>query len=309
VTHGARRGPRLRSGDDAAIFTALKNSENRLLGARTRKPTETEKEKLLASAETMPAPRSLSRVSLIKDSGVESDKARAGRVMLLEHEAEGLVGQIREVATSAGFNDDDDFQKMCDGLRSCHNSGAIDLEQCTAFHVLVKDALQARSPQEKIMALQQVNLWYSEITRKTKKKEKAQKKEQKCVAKEMRECKAAVKAVEKDDKLKKPMTAYWMWLGENRERISAMVGGKGSDVAKKCGELWKKLSEKEKAPYEARASKAKVDYDAYIATPEGAAALKAYKDATAAVAYKEKVIEADADEPALKKQRSAAAGA
>lgn len=139
--------------------------------------------------------------------------------------------------------------------------------------------------------------------------QKAQKKEQKCVAKEMRECKAAVKAVEKDDKLKKPMTAYWMWLGENRERISAMVGGKGSDVAKKGGELWKKLSEKEKAPYEARASKAKVDYDAYIATPEGAAALKAYKDATAAVAYKEKVIEADADEPALKKQRSAAAGA
>ena len=139
--------------------------------------------------------------------------------------------------------------------------------------------------------------------------QKAQKKEQKCVAKEMRECKAAVKAVEKDDKLKKPMTAYWMWLGENRERISAMVGGKGSDVAKKGGELWKKLSEKEKAPYEARASKAKVDYDAYIATPEGAAALKAYKDATAAVAYKEKVVDADVEEPALKKQRSAAAGA
>lgn len=139
--------------------------------------------------------------------------------------------------------------------------------------------------------------------------QKAAKKEQKCVAKEMRTCKAAVKAVEKDEKLKKPSSSYWMWLGANRASITALVGGKGSEVAKKGGEMWKKLSEKEKAPYEAQATKAKAEHDAYIATPEGAAALKAYKDATTAVAYKEKVVEADVEEPALKKQRTAAAGA
>ena len=36
------------------------------------------------------------------------------------------------------------------------------------------------------------------------------------------------------------------------------------------------------------AATAEEEYDAYLKTPEGAAALKAYKDATAAVAYKEK---------------------
>ena len=60
------------------------------------------------------------------------------------------------------------------------------------------------------------------------------------------------------------------------------------------------LSETEKAPYEARASKAKADYETCIATSEGAAALAAYKNARAAVAYKEKVVS--------KKRRSAVAG-
>jgi len=140
--------------------------------------------------------------------------------------------------------------------------------------------------------------------------EKAKKKEEKGIAKEKRECKAAAKAVEKDEKLKKPMTSYFMWLNDNRARITALVGGKGGpEVAKKGSEMWKKLSDKEKEPVEARARKAKADYDAYIATPEGAAALKAYKEATSAVAFTEKVVEAVVEEPALKKQRCAKAGA
>jgi high mobility group protein B1 len=126
--------------------------------------------------------------------------------------------------------------------------------------------------------------------------EKARAKEEKQVARERRECKAAVKAVEKDDKLKKPMTSYFMWFTDNRERISKIVGSKGSDVAKKGSQMWKELAEKEKKPYEERAQKAKATYDAYIASPEGAAALKAFKEATSAVSYKEK--EAPSEEAA-----------
>merc|ERR1712151_658879 len=93
-------------------------------------------------------------------------------------------------------------------------------------------------------------------------------------------CKAAVKAVEKDDSLKRPVSAYWLWLGDNRERIVTMLGSaKGPDVAKKGGEMWKTLSDAARAPYEKKAKEEKEAYDKYIASDEGSAALKAFKDA------------------------------
>merc|ERR1712194_395640 len=91
--------------------------------------------------------------------------------------------------------------------------------------------------------------------------EKAKLKEEKQIAREKRECKSAAKAVEKDEKLKKPMSAYFMWLNDNRERITAMVGGKGGpEVTKKGSELWKTLPQKEKATYESKAKKKKEEY-------------------------------------------------
>merc|ERR1719412_1121389 len=62
----------------------------------------------------------------------------------------------------------------------------------------------------------------AEQTRKEEEKaEQTRKEEEK---KNERACKAAVKAIEKDDSLKKPQSAYWLWLGDNRERIAAMLG-------------------------------------------------------------------------------------
>jgi len=113
-----------------------------------------------------------------------------------------------------------------------------------------------------------------------KKAERAEKKE----AKQERAVKAAVKAVEKDDALKRPQTAYFAWLNDNRERIAAELGGKGTlpEVTKKGSEMWKALSEKERKPWEDKAKQEKEAYDAFLKTPEGAAKLQAYKDATSA---------------------------
>merc|ERR1712217_634385 len=143
--------------------------------------------------------------------------------------------------------------------------------------------------------------------------------EEKQIAREKRECKAAAKAIEKDERLKKPPTAYFMWLNDNRDRITTMIGGKGGpEVAKKGSELWKKLPEKEKSAYEAKAKQKKEAYDAFVATPEGAAALKAYKEMDAsednveveAAASKNKAdLLADGVENAKKKQKIAKAGA
>merc|ERR1712187_1076367 len=75
----------------------------------------------------------------------------------------------------------------------------------------------------------------------------------------------------------------WLWLGDNRESIVKMLGtAKGPDVAKKGGEMWKALTDTARAPYEKKAREQKDAYDKYIASEEGHAKLKAFKDATQA---------------------------
>lgn len=148
------------------------------------------------------------------------------------------------------------------------------------------------------------------------KAEKVQKEEaraEKLAAKEERKnqsaCKAALKEVVKDDALKKPQTAYWLWLSDNREKIASELGSsKGSDVAKKGGEMWKAISDAARAPYEKKARQQKEAYDNYIASDEGQAALKAFKDAQQATKdqfIKRKVDDAnegeDAESPLPKK--------
>jgi len=126
--------------------------------------------------------------------------------------------------------------------------------------------------------------------------EKAKEKEDR---KNARECKSAVKALaaEKDDKLKKPQSAYWLWLNDNRQNIVKKVGSSNPvDVSKKGGEMWKALAAKEKQPYEKKAKEQKDAYDKYIASPEGAAALKAFKEATQAAKDKFKSKESVAVE-------------
>eukprot|EP00746_Dinoflagellata_sp_MGD_P008550 gnl/MRDRNA2_/MRDRNA2_117131_c0_seq1.p1 gnl/MRDRNA2_/MRDRNA2_117131_c0~~gnl/MRDRNA2_/MRDRNA2_117131_c0_seq1.p1 ORF type:complete len:627 (-),score=152.05 gnl/MRDRNA2_/MRDRNA2_117131_c0_seq1:159-1898(-) len=109
---------------------------------------------------------------------------------------------------------------------------------------------------------------------------------------------AAIKAVGKDARLKKPQSAYMIWLNENRENIISQVGTTRTDFMSKAGELWKELRDEDKKPYEQRATEAKEAHNAYIKTSEGAAALKAYQDATgvlrahAAEARKQKRVNA-----------------
>lgn len=44
---------------------------------------------------------------------------------------------------------------------------------------------------------------------------------------------------------KRPLTAYFLWLNENRQKIKDDNPGIGlTDIAKKGGELWGKLSDK-----------------------------------------------------------------
>merc|ERR1719498_1962453 len=87
-----------------------------------------------------------------------------------------------------------------------------------------------------------------------KEEERAEKLAAKEERKNERACKAAVKAIEKDDALKKPQSAYWLWLGDNRESIATKIGSKNpTEVSKKAGEMWKELPDAKKSPYEKKA--------------------------------------------------------
>jgi hypothetical protein len=114
--------------------------------------------------------------------------------------------------------------------------------------------------------------------------EKKGERQEKKQAKVKKEMKVAAKSVEKDEKLKKPTSSYWMWLNDNREKVVESLKKKGAkagaaDVGKAAGEMWKTLPTSEKAPYEAKSKAEREAYEAYIKTDEGAAALKAHKDA------------------------------
>merc|ERR1719412_1654577 len=72
------------------------------------------------------------------------------------------------------------------------------------------------------------------------------------------------------DKPKRPQTAYWLWLGENRAALVKEAGtALGPVVAKLGGERWKNLDAKLKAPFEKQAAEKKSEY---------ARALKEYKE-------------------------------
>mmetsp|Transcript_74292 Transcript_74292/g.206363 ORF Transcript_74292/g.206363 Transcript_74292/m.206363 type:complete len:202 (+) Transcript_74292:76-681(+) len=54
----------------------------------------------------------------------------------------------------------------------------------------------------------------------------------------------------------KPQNSYWLWLTDNRGRLTRELGnGKVAEVGKLAGQKWKALSAREKKPYEEKAAR------------------------------------------------------
>merc|ERR1740138_1022867 len=86
------------------------------------------------------------------------------------------------------------------------------------------------------------------------------------------------KAAMQNEKAKKPATAYFIWLNANREAITKAAGTANfKEFSGKASELWKAMAAPEKATWEAKAKKAKEEYDAFLATDEGKAIMAAKK--------------------------------
>ena len=62
------------------------------------------------------------------------------------------------------------------------------------------------------------------------------------------------------DKPKRPLSAYMLWLNSAREQIKRENPGiKVTEVAKRGGEIWRSM--KDKSEWEAKAARAKQDYE------------------------------------------------
>merc|ERR1711933_324913 len=106
---------------------------------------------------------------------------------------------------------------------------------------------------------------------------KADLKEQKMEQKEAnlkKDAKKALKGIEKDEKLKRPASSYWLWMNANRAEIEKAAGSKAPGaVGAKAGEMWKALPAAAKKPFEDDAAKQRQEYDEYVQSEEGKAAM------------------------------------
>jgi len=71
----------------------------------------------------------------------------------------------------------------------------------------------------------------------------------------------AVKVVRSPDQPKRPLSAYMLWLEDNRASLVEAAGTNSiGALGKAAGEAWGKLTDKAKAPYEKKAAAAKEAY-------------------------------------------------
>jgi len=161
-------------------------------------------------------------------------------------------------------------------LQSCSTLVTLDV-----FFILIllpattKQPFEAKAKEQKEAYEKFKNTAEGQKALEEKKAERKDAKESKA----KRDAKKAAKAVEKDDKLKKPPSAYFLFANAKREEVQKLLGTKDfGPVTKKIGEMWKDLSDAARKPWDAEAQKQKDEYDAYVKSAEGAAALQAYKD-------------------------------
>jgi len=95
-----------------------------------------------------------------------------------------------------------------------------------------------------------------------KERSKQKKKEEKKMKGESSSKTSSKKSGKDPNMPKRPMSSYFIWMNENRDRIKEEYGLDGiAEVSKKAGELWKEMSESDKTPWEEKNREAKERYE------------------------------------------------
>merc|ERR1719447_1556717 len=95
-----------------------------------------------------------------------------------------------------------------------------------------------------------------------------------------------VKAPKDPNAPKRPLSAYMLWAADVRDDVVASGDYSVTEVAKKLGKMWKKVSDKQKEKYISKANSLKAAYAKKKAKYEGSSNWKKHQKALAD--YKEK---------------------
>jgi len=109
---------------------------------------------------------------------------------------------------------------------------------------------------------------------------------------------------------KRPASAYFMWMNENRDRVKfENPEAKMTEIGKIMGDMWKEIGEEAKKTYQEKAAAAKSKYDEameeYKKTPEYAAHQARVKEAKQEAKLKDSKKKFRKDENAPKRPLSA----
>ncbi|CAG0923330.1 unnamed protein product [Notodromas monacha] len=143
--------------------------------------------------------------------------------------------------------------------------------------------------------------------KKSSKKKKKKEKEKKKESKPRKERTSKKKQKREDDgRPKRPPTAYFLWLNENREKIKSKNPGISvTELTKKAGEMWREMGPSDKKEHEAKQEELKKKYDAEMS--EWKASGKAAAASAAAKATKSPTKEKQARKTESSPRKSATA--
>merc|ERR1719188_1833758 len=75
---------------------------------------------------------------------------------------------------------------------------------------------------------------------------------------------------------KKPLSAYFLWMADNREGL-VNQGLAHKEILKKLGEMWKTVTDEQKKPYQDKAATAKKTYEVELAKYKNTDDYKTYQ--------------------------------
>jgi len=195
-----------------------------------------------------------SRKLRIKNKGGNIAGGRKDNMSGSDDEPDHYMSRVRAEAQERDDDDDEDDDMSSDDEEFNPDAdGGSDAEVAEEYDSNAPDSTDSDDSDD------------SDSGRKKKKKSSPKAKKARTVSEKPRKQRTSKKKGKKDPNMpKRPMSAYFLWLNENRDQIKKDNPGIAiTEVSKKAGELWRALEDKSK--WEEMQVKAKEEYEVKMA--------------------------------------------
>lgn len=196
-----------------------------------------------------------SRKLRIKNKGGNIAGGRADNMSGSDNEPDHYMSRVRAEAQEREDDDEDDDMSSDDEEFNPDADGGSDAEVAEEYDSNAPDSTDESDSDES----------GSEKKKKKKEKKSPKPKKARTVSEKPRKQRTTKKGKKKDPNApKRPMSAYFLWLNENRDQIKKDNPDFAiTEISKKAGELWRGLEDKSK--WEKMQVKAKEEYEEKMA--------------------------------------------